>query len=78
MNSPTLRLTAALVRYLQVQYSERDGKTRRLIPGMFGIFGHGNLCSAGSMKCGPHPSLKGRKRSEGGPRNTIGRVGQTA
>ncbi|MGW7691278.1 3D-(3,5/4)-trihydroxycyclohexane-1,2-dione acylhydrolase (decyclizing) [Streptomyces asiaticus] len=32
----------AIVEYLQVQYSERDGERRRLIPGMYGIFGHGN------------------------------------
>lgn len=41
----TMRLTMAqaLVKYLQAQYSERDGVTRRLIPAMFGIFGHGNV-----------------------------------
>jgi len=41
----TIRLTMAqaLVKYLQVQYSERDGRTRRLIPAIFGIFGHGNV-----------------------------------
>ncbi|GIK66965.1 MAG: 3D-(3,5/4)-trihydroxycyclohexane-1,2-dione acylhydrolase (decyclizing) [Chloroflexota bacterium] len=45
----TLRLTMAqaLVKYLQVQYSERDGKRRRLIPAMFGIFGHGNVAGLG-------------------------------
>ncbi|WP_284990247.1 3D-(3,5/4)-trihydroxycyclohexane-1,2-dione acylhydrolase (decyclizing) [Arthrobacter sp. efr-133-TYG-120] len=32
----------AIVEYLQVQYSELDGERRRLIPGMYGIFGHGN------------------------------------
>ena len=45
----TIRLTMAqaLVKYLQVQFSERDGKTRRLIPSMFGIFGHGNVAGLG-------------------------------
>src|SRR5207247_3632718 len=45
----TMRLTMAqaLVKYLQVQYSERDGETRRLIPGIFGIFGHGNVAGLG-------------------------------
>ncbi len=45
----TVRLTMsqALVKYLQVQHSERDGKTRRLIPAIFGIFGHGNVCGLG-------------------------------
>jgi 3D-(3,5/4)-trihydroxycyclohexane-1,2-dione acylhydrolase (decyclizing) len=45
----SVRLTTAqaLVRYLQVQHSERDGERRRLIPGMFGIFGHGNVIGLG-------------------------------
>ncbi len=45
----TVRLTMAqaLVRYLQVQYSERDGKKQRFIPAIFGIFGHGNVCGLG-------------------------------
>ena len=49
-NGPeTVRLTMAqaLVRFLQVQYSERDGETRRLIPAVFGIFGHGNVAGIG-------------------------------
>lgn len=32
----------AIVEYLQVQFSEFDGERRRLIHGMYGIFGHGN------------------------------------
>jgi 3D-(3,5/4)-trihydroxycyclohexane-1,2-dione acylhydrolase (decyclizing) len=45
----TVRLTTAqaIVRYLQAQYSERDGDRRRLIPGMWGIFGHGNVIGLG-------------------------------
>lgn len=45
----TVRLTVAqaLVRFLTVQYSERDGLEQRLIPGMFGIFGHGNVAGVG-------------------------------
>jgi len=41
----TTRLTVAqaLVRFLAAQYSERDGIEQRLIPGCFGIFGHGNV-----------------------------------
>ena len=42
-----LTMAQALVKYLQFQYSERDGKTRRLIPAMFGIFGHGNVAGIG-------------------------------
>jgi len=45
----TVRLTAAqaLVRFLQAQYSERDGQTQRVIPAIFGIFGHGNVLGLG-------------------------------
>jgi 3D-(3,5/4)-trihydroxycyclohexane-1,2-dione acylhydrolase (decyclizing) len=41
----TVRLTVAqaLVRFLANQYSERDGVEQRLVPGCFGIFGHGNV-----------------------------------
>jgi len=44
-----MRLTVAqaLVRFLAVQFSERDGERRRLIPGVFGIFGHGNVAGVG-------------------------------
>ena len=44
-----MRLTVAqaLVRFLAVQYSERDGVEQRLVPGMFGIFGHGNVAGVG-------------------------------
>jgi 3D-(3,5/4)-trihydroxycyclohexane-1,2-dione acylhydrolase (decyclizing) len=52
----TIRLTMsqAVVKYLQAQFSERDGKSRRLIPAMFGIFGHGNVCGMGQAleECG--------------------------
>lgn len=45
----TIRLTMAqaIVKYLQLQYSERDGERMRLIPAMFGIFGHGNVAGLG-------------------------------
>jgi 3D-(3,5/4)-trihydroxycyclohexane-1,2-dione acylhydrolase (decyclizing) len=45
----TLRLTAgqASVRFLQAQYSERDGVRRRVIPAVYGIFGHGNVGGIG-------------------------------
>jgi 3D-(3,5/4)-trihydroxycyclohexane-1,2-dione acylhydrolase (decyclizing) len=41
----TVRLTVAqaVVRFLAVQYSERDGVEQRFVPGCFGIFGHGNV-----------------------------------
>jgi 3D-(3,5/4)-trihydroxycyclohexane-1,2-dione acylhydrolase (decyclizing) len=49
MSEKTVRLTVAqaLVRFLAQQYSERDGEQQRLIPGCFGIFGHGNVAGVG-------------------------------
>ncbi|HEX4255546.1 MAG TPA: 3D-(3,5/4)-trihydroxycyclohexane-1,2-dione acylhydrolase (decyclizing) [Streptosporangiaceae bacterium] len=49
MSEQTVRLTVAqaLVRFLAQQYSERDGEQQRLIPGCFGIFGHGNVAGVG-------------------------------
>jgi 3D-(3,5/4)-trihydroxycyclohexane-1,2-dione acylhydrolase (decyclizing) len=45
----TVRLTTAqaLVRFLQAQYSERDGQEQRAVPAVFGIFGHGNVLGVG-------------------------------
>jgi 3D-(3,5/4)-trihydroxycyclohexane-1,2-dione acylhydrolase (decyclizing) len=45
----TRRLTVAqaVVQFLARQYSERDGVQQRLIPGCFGIFGHGNVAGVG-------------------------------
>ncbi len=45
----TVRLTVAqaLVRFLSVQYSERDGERQKLFAGCFGIFGHGNVAGLG-------------------------------
>lgn len=42
-----LTMAQAIVRYLSVQYSERDGRERRFIPALFGIFGHGNVAGLG-------------------------------
>jgi 3D-(3,5/4)-trihydroxycyclohexane-1,2-dione acylhydrolase (decyclizing) len=49
VDGETVRLTTAqaIVRYLQAQWSERDGERRRLVPGMWGIFGHGNVIGLG-------------------------------
>ncbi|WP_306370049.1 3D-(3,5/4)-trihydroxycyclohexane-1,2-dione acylhydrolase (decyclizing) [Nocardiopsis sp. CC223A] len=45
----TVRLTTAqaLVRFLAAQYSERDGVEQRFVPGVWGIFGHGNVAGLG-------------------------------
>src|SRR3954462_12738899 len=52
----TVRLTVsqALVRFLASQYSERDGVRQRLIPGCFGIFGHGNVAGVGQALLQAH------------------------
>ncbi len=42
-----LTVGQALIRFLANQYSERDGVEQRLIPGCFGIFGHGNVAGVG-------------------------------
>ncbi|MCX4466706.1 3D-(3,5/4)-trihydroxycyclohexane-1,2-dione acylhydrolase (decyclizing) [Streptomyces albidoflavus] len=44
-----MRLTTAqaLIRFLSVQYSERDGERQRLIPAVWGVFGHGNVAGLG-------------------------------
>lgn len=44
-----IRLTVAqaLVRFLVAQHTERDGESRRLFAGCFGIFGHGNVAGLG-------------------------------
>ena len=45
----TIRLTMgqAIVKHLQAQYSQQDGEIQRLIRGVFGIFGHGNVSGLG-------------------------------
>ncbi|MFC8394219.1 MULTISPECIES: 3D-(3,5/4)-trihydroxycyclohexane-1,2-dione acylhydrolase (decyclizing) [unclassified Streptomyces] len=47
MNTVRLTTAQALVRFLAQQYSERDGREQRLIPGAWGIFGHGNVAGIG-------------------------------
>ena len=49
MSSGTVRLTVgqAVVRFLSVQHTERDGRHHRLFAGCFGIFGHGNVAGVG-------------------------------
>jgi 3D-(3,5/4)-trihydroxycyclohexane-1,2-dione acylhydrolase (decyclizing) len=48
-STATVRLTVAqaTVQFLAAQYSERDGTRQRLVPGCFGIFGHGNVAGVG-------------------------------
>ncbi len=42
-----LTVAQALIGFLVNQYSERDGVEQRLVPGCFGIFGHGNVAGIG-------------------------------
>lgn len=46
-NTVTLSMGAALTRFLQAQYIARDGDEHRLIHGVWGIFGHGNVTGFG-------------------------------
>ncbi len=47
-------MAQALVKFLQVQYTEYDGKEQRFIPAIWGIFGHGNVSglSQALWECG--------------------------
>ncbi len=47
MKSKRLTVAQAIVKYLANQYSEYDGKEERLIAGMWGIQGHGNVPGLG-------------------------------
>lgn len=40
---PTLTVAQTIVRFLQAQWTEFDGERRRLIGGLWGIWGHGNV-----------------------------------
>src|SRR5919201_4477518 len=57
----TIRMTVgqAIVRFLAQQHTERDGQERRFIPGMWGIFGHGNVAGLGQAleEVGPQVDL---------------------
>lgn len=49
MMMKTVRLTVAqaLVKFLDNQYIEFDGKVTKFVEGIFGIFGHGNVLGLG-------------------------------
>ena len=47
MKTQRLTVGQAVVSFLANQYSERDGAERRFFPGVFGIFGHGNVAGLG-------------------------------
>ena len=47
MNKVKLTTAQALIRFLNNQYVERDGKQNRFFAGMWGIFGHGNVAGIG-------------------------------
>jgi len=47
MGTERLTMGQALVKYLTAQYSEFDGERQRLVPAIFGVFGHGNVCGLG-------------------------------
>ncbi len=47
MKTTELTVAAALVRFLKAQYVARDEVEHRLVHGVFGIFGHGNVSGLG-------------------------------
>src|ERR1700741_4110317 len=47
MKTQRLTVGQAVVSFLAHQHSERDGVERRFFPGVFGIFGHGNVAGLG-------------------------------
>jgi 3D-(3,5/4)-trihydroxycyclohexane-1,2-dione acylhydrolase (decyclizing) len=53
---PRVTAAQALVRFLAVQYVERDGVEQRFFQGCFGIFGHGNVAGIGQALY-QHPDL---------------------
>lgn len=56
----TLRLTVAqaLIRFLAVQHTERDGQRERLINAVWGIFGHGNVAGVGQALLEERESMR--------------------
>lgn len=47
MSTQRFTVAQAIVRFLAAQYSEWDGRQTRLIPGVWAIFGHGNVSGLG-------------------------------
>ncbi len=47
MKTRRLTVAQAVVEFLAQQHTERDGALRRFFPGVFGIFGHGNVGGVG-------------------------------
>ncbi|WP_335936257.1 3D-(3,5/4)-trihydroxycyclohexane-1,2-dione acylhydrolase (decyclizing) [Streptomyces sp. PTD5-9] len=47
MSTRHLTTAQALVAFLSRQHTERDGRRQRLIPAVWGIFGHGNVAGIG-------------------------------
>lgn len=63
MSTRRLTTAQALVDFLAVQYTERDGSRHRLIDATWGIFGHGNVAGVGQalLEAGAAmPYLQGR------------------
>jgi 3D-(3,5/4)-trihydroxycyclohexane-1,2-dione acylhydrolase (decyclizing) len=47
MSTRRLTMAAAVVEFLKQQFVERDGTEHRIVNGVFGIFGHGNVAGLG-------------------------------
>ena len=75
MSTVHLTVGQAIVRFLIAQHTERDGVEHRLIEGVFGIFGHGNVAGLGEALLGARARgsarpalLPGSQRAGHGPR----------
>ncbi len=55
MTKVRLTTAQAILRFLAAQQSERDGSRRRLVPAMYGIFGHGNVAGIGQALAEQEP-----------------------
>jgi 3D-(3,5/4)-trihydroxycyclohexane-1,2-dione acylhydrolase (decyclizing) len=60
MSIRRLTVAQATIEFLAAQYSQRDGVRQRLIPGAFGIFGHGNVTGLGQALEETGASLQAR------------------
>src|SRR5512140_1461145 len=58
--SATVRMTMAqaLVRFLSVQHSERDGRRQQFFGGVLGLFGHGNVAGVAQALDQMHDRLR--------------------
>ena len=75
MRTVRLPMAAALVRFLRAQSVRRDGIEHRLVHGVCGIFGHGNVTGIGQAleeHGGPELPFFQPKNEQGGEKKKSG------